>query len=182
MSMPNRSRYLFGAVVLLLLGGCSGDKGFSDIDQFMEEARDTPRGFVKPLPEFKAYEAFSYRSSSRRAPFQPPVEVQLTMVNQEPKSDVKPDKDRPKELLEQFALDALSMVGTLRRSNDEGTRFALIKDDQGGIHRVRKGSHMGKNYGRVVGVDEEQVELIEIVPNGSGGWVERPRNLTLKEG
>jgi type IV pilus assembly protein PilP len=38
---------------------------------------------------------------------------------------------------------------------------------------------MGQNYGRIIGVNETRVELIEIVPNGRGGWVERPRSLTL---
>ncbi|MEC7728529.1 MAG: pilus assembly protein PilP, partial [Pseudomonadota bacterium] len=51
----------------------------------------------------------------------------------------------------------------------------------GGIHRVRTGNYMGQNYGRIVGVSETRIELIEIVPNGRGGWVERPRSLTLEE-
>ena len=182
MNRMTKSGYLIAAVALLALGGCSSDAGFDDLDRFMEETRNRPRGVVEPLPEFKAYEAFNYRSSDRRAPFQPPVEVQLTMIDQAPKSDVKPDQDRPKELLEQFALDALNMVGTLKRSAGDDALFALIEDNEGGIHRVRQGSHMGENFGRVVGIDEGRIELIEIVPNGSGGWVERPRSLTLNEG
>ena len=182
MSLLNQNRCILGGIVLVMLGGCSSESGFSDIDRFMEQARNAPRGVVEPLPEFQAYEAFNYRSADRRAPFQPPVEVQLTMLSEQPKSDVEPDQDRPKELLEQFALDALNMVGTLRRSVGDNTLFALIKDNTGGIHRVRRGSHMGENYGRIVGIDEGRIELIEIVPNGRGGWIERPRSLTLEEG
>lgn len=182
MSLLKPSRALVGGLVLVTLAGCASESGFGDLDRFMEEARNAPRGAVEPLPEFQAYEAFNYRSSDRRAPFQPPVEVQLTMLDEEPKSDVKPDEDRPKEMLEQFALDVLNMVGTLRRSAGDETLFALIKDNEGGIHRVRRGNHMGENYGRVVGIDEGRIELVEIVPNGRGGWVERPRSLTLEEG
>lgn len=182
MTLMKQSRYLIGALALVTLGGCSTDNGFSDLDRFMEEARNAPRGVVEPLPEFQAYEAFNYRSSDRRSPFQPPVEVQLTMLDEEPRSDVEPDQDRPKELLEQFSLDALNMVGTLRRSAGAGALYALVKDNQGGVHRVRKGNHMGENHGRVVGVEEGRIELIEIVPNGRGGWLERPRSLKLNEG
>ena len=144
-----------GVCLVSLLTACSQGNGFSDLDQFMAETRAKPRGYVEPLPEFKAYEAFSYSAADRRAPFEPPIDVQLTMKT-------------------------LEMVGTLQGAS--GNLFALIEDDTGGIHRVRTGNYMGQNYGRIVGVSETRIELIEIVPNGRGGWVERPRSLTLEEG
>ncbi|WP_286811268.1 pilus assembly protein PilP, partial [Marinobacter sp. UBA2678] len=61
-----------------------------DLDKFMADTRAKPRGHVEPLPEFKAYEAFSYSAADRRAPFEPPIDVQLTMVDQEPESDIEP--------------------------------------------------------------------------------------------
>ena len=107
------------------------------------------------------------------------MDVQLTMVDDQPASDVEPNLDRPREVLENFDLKELSMVGTLQ--GPTGNLFALIRDNSGGIHRVRAGNYMGQNYGRIVGVSETRIELIEIVPNGSGGWVERPRSLSLDE-
>lgn len=169
-----------GVCLVSLLTACSQGSGFSDLDQFMAETRAKPRGYVEPLPEFKAYEAFSYSAADRRAPFEPPIDVQLTMVDEQPISDVEPDLDRPREVLENFDLKALQMVGTLQGAS--GNLFALIEDDTGGIHRVRTGNYMGQNYGRIVGVSETRIELIEIVLNGRGGWVERPRSLTLEEG
>ncbi|MDX5297860.1 MAG: pilus assembly protein PilP, partial [Gammaproteobacteria bacterium] len=47
------------------------------------------------------------------------------------------------------------------------------------IHRVRPGNFMGKNFGRIVGINDSLIELIEIVPSGHGGWVERPRTLSI---
>ena len=76
-------------------------------------------------------------------------------------------------------LTELEMVGTLTSAS--GNLFALIEDSDGGIHRVRNGNYMGTNYGRIIGISETRVELLEIVPNGSGGWVERPRSLSLEE-
>lgn len=177
MSIKHAVKACFGIGLVVVLTACSQDSGFSDLDQFMAETRAKPRGFVEPLPEFKSYEAFTYSAADRRSPFEPPVDVQLTMMDEQPTSDVEPDLDRPKEVLENFGLKELTMVGTLGDATDNP--FALIRDNTGGIHRVRTGNYMGQNYGRIIGVNETRVELIEIVPNGRGGWVERPRSLTL---
>ncbi len=91
-----------GVCLVSLLTACSQGSGYSDLDQFMAETRAKPRGYVEPLPEFKAYEAFSYSAADRRAPFEPPIDVQLTMVDEQPISDVEPDLDRPREVLENF--------------------------------------------------------------------------------
>ncbi|WP_148861706.1 pilus assembly protein PilP [Marinobacter fonticola] len=183
MMKKHASKAWAGICLASLLAGCSQGSGYSDLDQFMAETRSKPRGFVEPLPEFKAYEAFTYSASDRRSPFEVPVEVQLTMVDEPPQTDIEPDLDRPKEVLENFQLTELNMVGTLRRADGNSSGlYALVKDTGGGIHRVRKGNYMGQNYGRVVGVNETRIELIEIVPNGRGGWVERPRSLSLNEG
>ncbi|MCG7201333.1 pilus assembly protein PilP [Marinobacter pelagius] len=179
MAAKHAGKAWLGVCLVSLLTACTQDSGFSDLDQFMAETRAKPRGHVEPLPEFKAYEAFTYSAADRRAPFEPPVDVQLTMVDDQPVSDVEPDLDRPREVLENFDLKELSMVGTLQ--GPTGNLFALIRDSSGGIHRVRAGNYMGRNYGRIVGVSETRLELIEIVPNGSGGWVERPRSLSLDE-
>jgi type IV pilus assembly protein PilP len=163
-----------------LLAACSQSDGFSDLDKFMADTRAKPRGHVEPLPEFQAYEAFSYSAADRRAPFEPPIEVQLTMVDEQPVSEVEPDLDRPKEVLENFQITNLAMVGTLQGT--DGVMYALVEDDTGVVHRVRSGNYMGRNYGRIIGVNETHIELIEIVPNGQGGWVERPRSLSLEAG
>lgn len=169
-----------GVGLVVFLTACSQGSGFSDLDQFMAETRAKPRGFVEPLPEFKSYDAFTYSAADRRSPFEPPVDVQLTMMDEQPTSDVEPDLDRPKEVLENFGLKELRMVGTL--SGGSENLFALIRDDAGGIHRVGTGDYMGQNYGRIIGVNETRIELIEIIPNGRGGWIERPRSLTLDDG
>ncbi|GGY79296.1 pilus assembly protein PilP [Marinobacter zhanjiangensis] len=179
MARQHAMKAWLGVCLATVLVGCTQESGFSDLDRFMEETRAKPRGHVEPLPEFQAYEAFTYSAADRRAPFEPPVDVQLTMLDESPESTVEPDLDRPKEVLENFGLTELQMVGTLTSSG--GNLFALIEDAEGGIHRVRTGNYMGTNYGRIIGISETRVELLEIVPNGQGGWVERPRSLSLEE-
>lgn len=177
------ARHLVVPGLSLALVACSGDQGYDDLDEFMEEARDEPKGEVEPLPEFKAYEAFTYAAADRRSPFEPPEEVSLDDEDEdedEPESEVKPDEDRPTEPLERFEIDDLAMVGSLQRAED-GELYALIQDAEGGIHRVTVGDYMGQNHGRVERVTESRIRLREIVSDGSGGWVKRPRTLSLEE-
>ena len=54
-------------------------------------------------------------------------------------------------------------------------------DGEGGVHRVRVGNYLGKNHGKIVSATETSVEVIEIVPSGVGGWLERPRTIKLTE-
>jgi type IV pilus assembly protein PilP len=40
---------------------------------------------------------------------------------------------------------------------------------------------VGKNYGKVTLVADDRLELLEIVPDGMGGWQERSAKLDLVE-
>jgi len=51
----------------------------------------------------------------------------------------------------------------------------------GGVHRVKVGDYLGRNHGKILAIDESKIDVMEIVPDGEGGWLERPRSLSLKE-
>lgn len=177
------ARYLVVAGLSVALAACSRGQGYQDLDEFMEKARNEPQGEIEPLPEFKAYEAFTYAASDRRSPFEPPAEVVLEDEGEdedEPESQVQPNENRPTEPLERFEISDLTMVGSLQRA-DEGQLYVLVRDAEGGIHRVTVGDYMGQNYGRVERVTESRIQLREIVGDGSGGWVKRPRTLSLEQ-
>ena len=92
-------------------------------------------------------------------------------------SAVKPDDARAKEFLEQYTFDSLAMVGSIDRA---GESWALIKDPEGGIHRVQVGNFLGRNHGKIVEMAGNYLAVVEIVSDGtSDGWVERPRTLEL---
>ncbi|WXL25312.1 type 4a pilus biogenesis lipoprotein PilP [Ectopseudomonas mendocina] len=168
-------RYSLIAVLSLGLAGC-GNGDFSDLQTFMDEVRAQPKGAIEPLPTFLPYESFTYGAASLRSPFQPPVKIDLT-ARQKGSSNIKPDENRVKQFLEEFNIESFQMVGTL--SNDGGV-FALI-NAASGVHRVRVGDYLGRNHGRIISIDDAKVEVVEIVPDGEGGWLERPRSITLKE-
>lgn len=170
-------RMLFALLPVLMLAGCSGSSDTSDLKRFMDDTLSKPRGRVEPIPVFKPYEFFSYSAAGLRSPFELPV-VDASDVQVQTGSDVKPDFERPKEHLEQYAMAELAMVGTLMR--EEGALWALVRDGDGGVVKVKTGQFMGQNHGRIVAVTDYKINLIEIVPNGQGGWIERPRTLALE--
>lgn len=162
---------------LLAAAGCSIDGSHSDLRQKMAAIKHKPKGQIEPIPTFTPYSPYVYSAAALRSPFTRPVlDSDQRLVGR--RLDVAPDMNRQRELLEGYSFDALSMVGTLSRA---GQRWALISDSDGGIHRVTVGNHLGKNHGRVVNASESQIDVLEIVPDGTGGWIERPRALTLEE-
>ena len=173
----NTLRMLFLVVASTATVACSSSGDVADLQGYVDDVGSKPRGRVEPIPEFKPYEAFTYRASALRSPFSlPDVPVESKRLNSNG-LDVRPDKNRSKEYLEQFDIDQLGMVGTLQKP--QGDLFALVRDGYGGVVRVKEGEYMGKNHGRIVSIQNDRINLIEIVPDGQGGWLERPRTLAL---
>ncbi len=151
----------------LLLAGCSD--GLDELRQQVARAKERPGGRIQPLPEVKPYISHEYQMAGRRSPF-------LQSFAGESPTGPRPDVQRPREYLEQFPLDTLKMVGTLRLA---GTHYGLVQTRDGMIHRVLPGNHLGQNDGRVNSVTDSRISLVEIVPDGLGGYLERPASLAL---
>ena len=58
-----------------------------------------------------------------------------------------PDSERNREYLEQFPLDTLKMVGTLRVG---GQMYGLVQTKDGKVHRVSVGNHLGEREGKII--------------------------------
>lgn len=159
-----------------VLVACSDNHDMNDLQQYIIEVSLRDGGPVEPMPQFLPYEAFTYSAASMRSPFDVPI-MAGTNVAQTPVTQVRPDFDRTPQALEVFALSNLNMVGMITRTN---ATIALVQDENGKIHRVGVGTFMGRNHGQVNSVTQSAIELIEIVPSGDGGWVERPRTLTIQ--
>ena len=160
--------------VLFTLSGCVTND-MNDLRAYVQKTKATYKGKVKPLPEFKHQPPYAYAAQDIRDPFKPVVDIEVATG---PYTGPRPDENRPKEPLEEFSLDSLRMVGTLAQKESE---WALIKDPDGLLHRVAVGHYMGRNYGRVVTVNEEEVSLIELVGEKNGGWKERDASIALSE-
>lgn len=178
---PKRAGLIIRAVLLSLLGAvlsaCSADSDMNDLRQYISEVALRSGGPVPPLPDAIPYAAFVYSAASMRSPFEVPV-MAGAHAAQAGLTRVQPDFDRKPEALEAFALSSLAMVGTITRGR---ATLALLRDVDGLIYRVGIGGYVGRNHGRVAGVSDKGVELIEIVPSGGGAWVERRRTLALQD-
>lgn len=156
---------------------CSSAGEFADLQAKMAEIKARPRGRIEPPPEFNPMAPVAYAAHQLRNPFTPPSDAQNNALPIGRK--VEPDLTRPKEYLERFTLDSMKMKGAIYNAN--GPMYALIEDPTGAINRVKVGDYMGKNYGRVIEVTESYLNVMEIVPDGQDGWVERPRTISLVE-
>lgn len=164
-----------GAIIVVLsLSGCSSQQ-YGDLDKYIEDVKHKTKGRIEPLPEVKNYESYTYQAQDLRDPFTPFTEAPSEEMAQ---PGIMPDLHRKRESLEAFPLDSLKFVGTLEKG---GATWGLISAPDKAIYRVQVGNHMGKNYGEIMALSETTILLKEIIPNGSGGWVEREASLALTE-
>ena len=77
---------------------------------------------------------------------------------------VYPNLSRQLQPLESYPLETLTMKGSMR--NQAGQILALIQTPDGEVERIQRGSYMGLNHGRVIGITPTQINLIEIIPDG----------------
>jgi type IV pilus assembly protein PilP len=157
------------ALLAAILAGCSGRD--ADLDRFIEATKKEAGGRVEPLPEVKPYEAYTYTDQDLRSPFVPGGSGSQN-------AGLRPDSKRNREFLEQFSLDTLKMVGTL---NLGANRYGLVSTKDGRVHRVVVGEHIGTNDGKITDITPSKIALVEIIPDGLGGYIERPAALGLNE-
>ena len=163
---------LAAVAVAALTVGCSA--GVDDeLRGYIEDVKARPGGRIEPLPQIRPYETFSYTADSARSPFQPDRPDSPSAI-----AGPKPIKDRNKEYLEQFPLDTLAMVGTLE---NQGTTFGLVQTQDGMVHRVTPGNYVGQNDGRIVGINNAEIRLEELVPDGIGGFYKRSAEIGLSD-
>ena len=160
-------------VTSLLLTACT--RGMSDLEQYVTEVKSRKTRQIEPIPQIKQYEAFTYVAQDRRNPF---VRAVPQKDPNAPGNNIRPDPNRNPEPLEEFPLDGLRLLGTITL---EKNIFALVKAPDNVVHRVTVGNHMGQNYGKITAITEGVVDLIEIIPDGFGGFMERPANLALSQ-
>jgi type IV pilus assembly protein PilP len=167
------SRTAMLAIAFALLGGCVG--GMSDLQDWVAAEKKKPGPPLEPLPVLKTFETFEYKDQDQRDPFGPSLEEQREALASS--SGAGPDQ-HPKEPLEQFPLDSLKMVGTIGTGS---AMEALLKDTDGVVHRVHARNYIGQNNGKITTVAEDHIDVVELVPNGSGGWMERQATIALGE-
>ncbi len=157
------------ALAVTALTACA--PGTQELETWVAEVRARPAPPLDPLPPLRTFPAYEYSAQSLRDPFAAPQ-------NSREAAGPRPDPNRRKEALEAFPLDAMQMVGTI---GEGGGMVALVLAPDKVTHRIRVGNYLGQSDGRVVRVGPESVDLVELVSDGSGGWVERQATLALED-
>jgi type IV pilus assembly protein PilP len=173
--MGNRIPMLL-CIGLVALAGCArgvtskpGDA--PNLEQWVAEVRAKPAPPLDPLPVMQQFETFEYAAQSLRDPFN-------RTFTDEGASGPRPDSARRKQPLEAFPLDSLDMVGTLGKG---AGLVALVMAPDKVTYRIRPGAYLGQSDGRVTAIYEDRIELVELVPDGAGGWLERPATVALDD-
>lgn len=176
---PKSARVAVMALGLLMLAGCSrGVTRSSDVadnesnlESWVAVVDKRPPPPLDPLPVMQQFETFEYAAQGLRDPFS-------SAFRDTGGSGPRPDANRPKQKLEEFPLDSLDMVGTI--GGGRGL-VALVTAPDKVTYRVRPGTYIGQNDGRVTGVREDRIDLVELVTDGAGGWLERPASIALED-
>jgi type IV pilus assembly protein PilP len=151
----------------IVTSACSG--GQSDLQRWIDETKKKPGGRIEALPEVKPYETFAYTDNNLRSPFQPqgPTSGQ---------ANLHPTTRRNREFLEGFSLDTLKMVGTFKVGQ---SFYGLVQSKDGLVHKVQPGNYIGQNDGKITEITGGKISITEIIPDGLGGYIERPASLAL---
>lgn len=163
-------RGLLLACVGTLLAGCSPST--KELEAWVAEVKARPAPPLDPLPVMKQFETFEYAAQGLRDPFSSPV------PDRESGNGKGPDPNRRKEALEAYPLDSLTMVGTIGAGSNI---VALLMAPDKVTYRVTTGNYVGQNDGRITGVFDDRIEIVELVPDGAGGWLERQAKVALEE-
>ncbi len=173
----NKAKKLVAYMVFFVgISGCVSND-FEDLTEYVDQIKAKPATVIDPMPVVKFYELYTYVAAGLRNPFQKEDKANLRneMVEAEGPG---PDLDREKEALEAYPLDTLRMVGTLSRN---GELWGLVQAGDGVIHRVKSGHYVGQNFGKIMDMQEQQIDLNEWVTTAEGRWVEREAFLALVE-
>jgi len=150
--------------------GCSG--GQSDLQRWITDTKKKPGGRIQALPEVKPYETFVYNANTMRSPFQPQGPGTAGTAG------LRPSSRRNREFLEGFSLDTLKMVGTFKVGSNF---YGLVQSKDGLVHKVQPGNYLGQNDGKVTDISASKISVVEIIPDGLGGYIERPASLALND-
>jgi len=170
-----------GVVLGVFLSGCA-DSGDEELRTWMAEQRNSMRPKTEAVSEPKPFVPQAYADLGMLNPFdlrKLTSGFKWDAVNPVTNSSlVAPELNRRKEPLENFPLDTMALVGSLKKNDKEA---ALLRVDKL-IYQVNVGSYIGQNYGKITKITETELSVREIVQDAAGEWIERQAVLQLQEG
>lgn len=176
--MKRESQYLLILLCTLALSACSSND--DDVTTYVEGVKKSAVGKVDVLPPEKPYRGEDYTAQNLPSPFDNVERGDGSDGSSIAKAgaiNTRPDADRKREFLEQYPLTNFVMVGTLSKKDDI---WGLVRDKSGMVHAVQVGDYIGENSGKIIGISDDKISIIETVSDNKGGWVQSAASLSLK--
>ena len=181
-----------GLLALLLVGcgevpaGLSGlkdlvapDRGLADLEAFVTRDYGPPEP-IKPLPPLPTQPVLVYGTSEYLDLFSESNAGLIVPEEQLPATEnyiAGPDPTRRSEPLEAFPLDQLEWVGLVET---ERGLWVLIRDPDGGLHRVTLGNYIGQDFGKIEGISQIKIDIAELRLLPDGQWTADSNSLTRR--
>lgn len=162
-----------GMTLAVLLSGCNSR--IDAVNEEMANIRSQPPIPIEPAPVFSPVPTFSYSAQQLRSPVLPSSLANELKVMSGKR--VYPNFSRQNQPLESYAIELLSFKGSMKGKT--GAIIALIQTPDGEVEQVQVGNYLGVNQGRIININPTRIDLMEIVPDGRDGYIERPRSLVL---
>ena len=182
---PNLYSYYLSCIGLLtlLLNAC-GDYHKTDLEDYVNKTKQAGNPHIDPLPTIEPIYNYIYEAEHLPDPFRP---IMLTGIEepQPPLPGPCPPLNihRVRTGLELMPLDTLQMVGHVEIKNQQGhsTLWAIMKSPNDPIttYRVKQGDYMGNNYGQIIAISNEKIEVLEQIPDAEGCWQENLVTISL---
>ena len=166
----------------LVLATCVGLSACSakidDLIAYTDSVKANTSINIEEYPEFEQLQPVNYEASGLRSPFQrlqqrneasSSVEVQTANCSQ-------PNRQRAKQKLESYGIDALQMAGVFSTG---GQKWVLIKANDGTLHKAKRGQYIGLFFGKIINITDKEVVIEEMLPDGAGCWKTKTTTLTM---
>lgn len=166
-------KLIYIALACGMLVGCGGEE-FGDLRDFVKNSGADMRGKIPPPPNVKLYEPYAYVNDMNLTdPFKPRKQEASAG---DKRGENEPDRNRPREALEEFPLESLKMVGYVFKAR---VGHAVIRAPDKKLYQVKLGNYIGMNFGLIKQLSDTEIVIKEVVQDSTGDWSERISSLQL---
>lgn len=166
----------YSMTLLIALAACK-ELPQEDINNWISANQKNITSRKISLEEQEIAQVFVYQANDRIDPFDSKKIALLSTDHPSAGNNISPDVQRTRETLEQYPIDSLRMVGTLRKT---GKIIALIQVEKV-IYQVHVGSYVGQDMGRVIKISEDAMQVEETTQDAGGEWRKRLVEIKMKE-
>ncbi|MFT5276657.1 MAG: type IV pilus assembly protein PilP [Glaciecola sp.] len=166
----------------LVLATCIGMSACSaqidDLIVYTDGVKAKTNVSIEEYPEFKQLQPVNYTASNLRSPFQRLQQgaEASSKVTVQTANCAQPNRQRAKQKLESYGIDALQMTGVFSIG---GQKWVLIKGNDGSLHKAKRGQYIGLFFGKITNITDKEVVIEEMLPDGAGCWKAKTATLTM---